>query len=89
MSDKTDSAAIMADRIAKLLGRRNKPGKTQQPVSERARAAARRAWVDGGGDELRCVALVKQYLAEDTEAWEYLLHRDRDKPKASEEFAFR
>ena len=89
MSDKTDSAAIMADRIAKLLGRRNKPSKMEQPVSERARAAAKRAWVDGGGDESRCVALVKQYLAEDTEAWEYLLRRDRDKPKTSEELALR
>ena len=73
MSDKSVPAISTTNRIAKLLKRRNEKWRAEQPVSDRLRAAAKRAWVDGGGDELQCATLLKQYLAEDTEAWEYLL----------------
>ena len=81
MSDKRDSAASMAERIAKLLGRRDGTRKMEQPVNERVRAAARRAWADSEGNESQCAALLKMYLAGDNEAWEYLLHYDRDNPR--------
>ena len=84
MSDNRDSAASMAERIAKLLGKRGQDRQLEQPVSDRVRAAAKRAWADSEGNEPQCAALLKLYLAGDREAWEYLLHYHRDNPKASE-----
>jgi len=79
MSDKNAPAIPTANRITKLLKRLNEKRRAEQAVSERLRAAAKRAWVDGGGDEFQCATLLKQYLAADTEAWEYLLHYERGK----------